>query len=980
MRYTIQGAMRQMALAALMAGAPMAVYGQFMLLPAGSGSVGSIEASGAYATRGLLMFDDANIHGAVDQLTQALAAMPEGSGAERERAAWAYVVSRLSLPYSDGQTLVDDFLENYPSSPRRQLALMALGDLIYDTGDYAGALKAYGRVESDALSSSMADALAYRRGFCLLRIGENEQAGAIFSALASKVEYRDNAGFYLGYISYVKGDYDAASKAFERVSDKSSMPACMADYYLAQMAYMRHDYKEAAEKAMRLVNRTDVEPDFRGEALRIAGESLYETGKKSEALPYLEEYVSSVANPQPSALYIIGLTDYRNGDYKKAIERLTPVTADISAMGQSAYLLIGESYMQLGNYNAATMALEKAAQPGGDEAVMEAAFYNLAVARMQGGKTPFGSSAAMLEEFLQRFPKSQYVPLVADYLVKGYINDNNFQAALDAIDKVKRPGDAVLALKQTVLYSLGVRELQKGEASKAIPHLSEAASMGRYSESTAAEALLWLGEAQYKTGDYASAVKSLNAYLKNSASSDRNRALAYYDLGYAQFARKQFKDAKADFRRFIRESSGADKHMIADAQNRLGDCDYYTRNFDAAAESYRAAYEANPAGGDYSVFQQGVMKGLKRDYSAKIDILNGLVSEFPNSPLVPSALLEIAESYVELGDTGRAVESYTALVSRYPSTDQGRQAQLMLAITYLNSGNRNQAMAHYRKVIETYPSSEQARVAAEDLKQLYADQGRLDEYLNFIDNVPQAPRPDTAELAELTLRGAEKAVEAGRYTDARRLAGEVIEKYPDSSQAVEALPIEAEAAMKLGDAEAALAAYRLLETKASDPVTVNKARLGIMRMSRDMSDNDTALSMADMLLESSILGADDKADVAFTKALALSENGREDDAVEIWQQLAADPEQLTGTKSALYLAQYHFDKKQTEKALKEVNALIDANPPHDYWLARGFILLSDILRTKGEKFEADEYLRSLRQNYPGEEPDIFRMIDERLGK
>ena len=177
-------------------------------------------------------------------------------------------------------------------------------------------------------------------------------------------------------------------------------------------------------------------------------------------------------------------------------------------------------------------------------------------------------------------------------------------------------------------------------------------------------------------------------------------------LDMHKFARKQFKDAKTDFRRFIRESSGADKHMISDAQNRLGDCDYYTRNFDAAAESYRAAYEANPAGGDYSVFQQGVMKGLKRDHSAKIDILNGLVSEFPNSPLVPSALLEIAESYVELGDTGRAVESYTALVSRYPSTDQGRQAQLMLAITYLNSGNRNQAVAHYRKVIETYPSSE----------------------------------------------------------------------------------------------------------------------------------------------------------------------------------------------------------------------------------------------------------------------------------
>ena len=61
-----------------------------------------------------------------------------------------------------------------------------------------------------------------------------------------------------------------------------------------------------------------------------------------------------------------------------------------------------------------------------------------------------------------------------------------------------------------------------------------------------------------------------------------------------------------------------------------------------------------------------------------------------------------------------------------------------------------------------------------------------------------------------------------------------------------------------------------------------------------------------------------------------------------------------------------------------MNRLIDANPPHDYWLARGFILLSDLLRRKGDTFEADEYLLSLKQNYPGNEADIFRMIDDRL--
>ena len=61
-----------------------------------------------------------------------------------------------------------------------------------------------------------------------------------------------------------------------------------------------------------------------------------------------------------------------------------------------------------------------------------------------------------------------------------------------------------------------------------------------------------------------------------------------------------------------------------------------------------------------------------------------------------------------------------------------------------------------------------------------------------------------------------------------------------------------------------------------------------------------------------------------------------------------------------------------------MNKLIEANPPHDYWLARGFILLSDLLRRKGDTFEADEYLKSLKRNYPGTEADIFLMIDERL--
>ena len=70
------------------------------------------------------------------------------------------------------------------------------------------------------------------------------------------------------------------------------------------------------------------------------------------------------------------------------------------------------------------------------------------------------------------------------------MTDNNYQAALSAINKIKNPSYEVLAAKQKVLYALGSRELQGGESRAALSHLREAASMGRYDKDVAAEAML----------------------------------------------------------------------------------------------------------------------------------------------------------------------------------------------------------------------------------------------------------------------------------------------------------------------------------------------------------------------------------------------------------------------------------------------------------------------------------------------------------
>ena len=66
-------------------------------------------------------------------------------------------------------------------------------------------------------------------------------------------------------------------------------------------------------------------------------------------------------------------------------------------------------------------------------------------------------------------------------------------------------------------------------------------------------------------------------------------------------------------------------------------------------------------------------------------------------------------------------------------------------------------------------------------------------------------------------------------------------------------------------------------------------------------------------------------------------------------------------------------------AEKELLNYIEQSTPHAYWLARSFILLSDVYVAMDKKLDARQYLLSLQQNYHADD-DIERMIQERLEK
>ena len=95
------------------------------------------------------------------------------------------------------------------------------------------------------------------------------------------------------------------------------------------------------------------------------------------------------------------------------------------------------------------------------------------------------------------------------------------------------------------------------------------------------------------------------------------------------------------------------------------------------------------------------------------------------------------------------------------------------------------------------------------------------------------------------------------------------------------------------------------------------------------------------------------------------------------QILAKDTRTLYGAEAKYLLAQLYYDANDDKNAEAVLEDFAKNGTPHQYWLARGFILWADIYIRKGDTGQARVYLNSLQKNYQGDD-NIQEMIESRL--
>jgi len=914
----------------------------------------------------------------------------------------------------DVYEILSNYLDLYPDTRHQNEILFMMGSTCFVDGDYDMAL--YWLNESDlyGLGAKQREDYCFRMAYSLLQMQRMDEARAYFLRTQQIGQtYHNAASYYLAYINYATERYDSAMTEFMWLRNIPEYRE-MSLYYIAQIHYIQNRYDNVITSGEELL-RLYPGGENNNEIFRILGNAYYQQGNQTKALEFLCRYVDSTPFPKRGELYLLGVCYYNQGDCLRAIETLSRVTIETDDLTQNANLYLGQCFLKQGNKNNARMAFEQAAIVTYDRLIQETAMYNYALLIYETGFSGFGESVGIFENFLNTFPNSKYADQVNDYLVEVYLTTKDYESALVSINKIRNPSAKIMEAKQNILFQLGAQMYANAETARAIDYFTQSITMGMRNRESFHDSYFWRGESYYKQNEYPGAASDFQYYLTNAARQTETYALASYNLGYSFFKQQNYTQAMTAFRQYVNAERNSSAVSLADAYNRIGDCYFHSRQFAAAEENYMRAAGLQPSAGDYALFQKSTVLGLQKDYQGKIAMMDRLISEYPSSQYIEAALFEKGRSYVLLETYNMAATVFNQILADYPQSSFARKAGLQLGMLYFNSNQSDRSVDAYKQVITRYPGSEEAKEAIQDLRAVYVEMNDVASYASFVNSLGSAVQIEVSEQDSLTYFAAERLFMRNDYEGARRSLRNYLSSFPrgafsananyylaaiafseknyqealsgyssvlasgNSKFREDALARKAEIEYLQKDYTAAMNSFKQLQTVAESVENRDAAKLGLMRCAQFTGQQREALSAADELLKNTRLSPEIEAEARILRAksyLTLNEPSRAEADLLI---LSQDTRTVYGAEGKYLLAQYYYDRNESDKAERELMNFIEKSTTHQYWLARSFILLSDVFIRKGDEVQARLYLTNLQNNYKGND-DIAGMIEERLGR
>ena len=745
-----------------------------------------------------------NYISALSQFEQIAAKTDENSDVRAE-AMFYKALCGLKLDNQNAEEQITEFMKQFPESSFLNRALFEEAVYQFDKKKYQAVLKTLERLDKGGLAPEELSYYYYLRGY------SNFEQEKMDIALTDFAEIKDGnslyaapAQYYWGHIQYLDGNYESALQAFLKLQ-KNPVFEKVIPFYISQIYYKQEKYREVVDYTAPLINT--VSSDQQPELARILGNSYFHLREFKNAVQFLEFYLSDKNNRGREENYMLGYCYYLDSKEAKAIPHLEIASKGKDELAQNAYYHLADCYVATNDKNKARQAFEAASEFDFDPKIKEDALFNYAKITYELSYSPFNETIKAFDKYIASYPNAERNDVAYDYLVKVYMSTSNYRDAMASIENIKVKSPSVKKAYQRVAYYRALECFNNLDYTAAIEDFDKSIDAGDFNKNYRALAIFWKAEAMFRLNDFNKAISGYNSFLKLSGSySLQEYKTAHYNLAYAYFQIKDYASASEYFRKYLTIADDSRGEKVADANNRLGDCNFLNREYTAAISNYDQALRMNLYDADYSLFQKAFCLGLQRDNQGKINNLQTLLQNYPKSSYQDDALYELGRTYERTNQPQLAISSYNDLINKYPQSNYKNKALVQLGLVYYNANDFKNSIKSYKQVVETSPASPETQSALAGMKNSYVEMNDVDEYLSYTGKLGSGAQISASEQDSLSFRAAEKLYMA-KDNKAKAQFERYLAQFPNGSFVLNSQFYLADLLYTDGEFDKALASY-----------------------------------------------------------------------------------------------------------------------------------------------------------------------------
>ena len=903
-----------------------------------------------------------------------------------------YIVCRLKLQLPIAEEEATHYIDWVNNQPRIELMSYHLGKFYFTKNDFTNAIKYYEKAALNNLSNEEIADAKFEMAYCYFNLKRFKDAKPLFNEIHQLPDnkYYIPANYYYGFISYYDHSYNEALKAFKVVELKDDYKGIV-PYYIAEIFYFQGKKEESLKYGESILSRGGLY--YEKEMKQLLGQMYFEKKNYAKALPLLEYYVNNSKKVSKEDLYEVSFCYYEANQLTKAIAGFKQLSNEQDSLGQNSMYLLGDCYLRTNQKANARTAFQYCAYNGSNKQQQEISRFNYAKLSYELGYQDIALNE--MRTFLNDYPNSTYITEAKEILVGLLANTNNFNDALTLYQSFGTPTASMQKVYPRILYGRAVEYVNDQQLIKADELFTKILSLP--ASSVSAYANFWKGEIAYRIPDYDAAIRNLSLYLQNGAvaQGEANPSTAKYDLGYSWMKKENYKQSLSFFEVVAKPNTTASA-VEQDAYVRSADCYFMLKDFGKANTMYDVVINNALPQSDYAMFQKALIAGIK-SAAGKITILNNLSRLYPQSYLVPDATMEIANSYMADEKFQNAIPYLTKVLNNNDAGGLKPKAYLKLGLSYYNLNDNAKALTNYQQLIQQFPQSAEADEALDNIKNIYVEDGKPNEYVELMRK--NGKNISTTEADGITYNAAEL-----KYTNndcAGAIAGfnNYLAQFPSGAFLLEANFFRSECYSKNKDWANALPGYNYVNgqgiNKYFERATLSASRInyfelkdyanakknfealwknavnqdnqlealrGLIRCDYQLKAYAQANDAAKELLKRKGLSTDDKS-IAFL-VLGKSQQSSNDcaGAIASFKSCAAINKSAWGAEARYEIANCQFTLGNYAAAEKAAQVVIKETSSYDFWLTKSYILLGDIFVQQKDFFNAKATFQSVAQN------------------